>query len=216
VPTNTGRFVLLATLALLIGCGPSTEDLSKQVTESMQHKLDSDPMFSDMHLAVRSISLIHASGNVYQGIASVSSASTTHEVSVKVTADGTNMFWQTDPGAFLVFYGDGALSLPPTMPAMKVESIEQKAIRLVRRDYDIKPEEPSSVREGNWSAYEIDSMGQNYRAVNVGYAVPGAQLRCEWVLIFPLSDSHGYSLAKMNESAQTIFYSVPTGSHGNN
>jgi len=102
--------IALVPIIVLLGCGPSTDDVGRTVSLSMQEKFNSDAQLRDLHLTVQSVTVVHSSGNAYQGIAEVSSHGVTHEVMVKITADGENTMWETDPGAFLVFFSDHSSS----------------------------------------------------------------------------------------------------------
>ena len=112
--------IALVPIIVLLGCGPSTDDIGRTVSLSMQEKFNSDPQFRDLHLTVQSVTVVHSSGNVYQGIAEVSSHGVTHEVMVKITSDGENTMWETEPGALLVFLSDRSSSLPQPYPGQEV------------------------------------------------------------------------------------------------
>jgi hypothetical protein len=79
------------------------EQLSSWVETSTHRKLDEDPKFSTYGIRVTSVDLIKVSDNKYEGIAQVTTArsSEPHQVPIDVTADGGQMMWQAEPGAFL-------------------------------------------------------------------------------------------------------------------
>jgi hypothetical protein len=205
----------LVLIALLVGCGPSTDEISSKVMPSMQHKFDSDPQLRDLHLKVQSVTVIHSNGNLYQGLAEISSHGVTHEVSVKITADGENMMWETEPSALLVFLADGASSLSPPDVTPRPESLDDKAIRLVRRDYDIKPDQPIEAHQGTWSATEESSDDPSWRYIDVEYSLSGLDTVCRWTVDFPVPDANFHTVTKINGPAKQMFYEVPIGSHGN-
>lgn len=93
--------LLIAMLAAsLTACGPSVDTLSVQVRGLLQKKLD-EPEMAEFHLKVDRVTLIHEDGHKYEGIATIEMDGTTHDVPVHVVADGDNMMYQTDSGAFL-------------------------------------------------------------------------------------------------------------------
>lgn len=87
--------------AVLVGCAPSTEEIGATVKASMQQTLDNDATFKQWHLSVSNVAVVHQSENRYQGIATVMHEGEPHEVPVEITADGSNVMWQVQPGAFL-------------------------------------------------------------------------------------------------------------------
>jgi hypothetical protein len=91
--------VLAATL--LLGCGMSTEQIGETVKTSMQQKFDSDAQFKEWHLLVTRVQVLKQGENRFQGIASVEHEGTSHDVPVEITADGSNVMWQVQPGAFM-------------------------------------------------------------------------------------------------------------------
>ncbi len=92
-------FVLTATL--LVGCGMSTEQIGETVKTSMQQKFDSDTQFKEWRLSVTRVQVLKQGGNRFQGIATVVHEGATHDVPVEITADGSNVMWQVQPGAFM-------------------------------------------------------------------------------------------------------------------
>lgn len=95
--------IALVPIIVLLGCGPSTDDVGRTVSLSMQEKFNSDAQLRDLHLTVQSVTVVHSSGNAYQGIAEVSSHGVTHEVMVKITAS-----------SFLSAFASIASSIPLT------------------------------------------------------------------------------------------------------
>jgi hypothetical protein len=98
------RILAVATISLFVslaGCEQSTRDVGQVVKTSMQEKFDSDADFSKYHLTVVSVDVVRQSGNTYQGLAHVTCKGTTHDVSVDITADGSNVLWKAPPGSFL-------------------------------------------------------------------------------------------------------------------
>lgn len=77
-------------------------DISSQVKSSMQQTLDTDSRFSQYHLVVESVEVVKQTGNQYEGLATVRSPKgIDHQVPIQVTADGDNMIWHSEPGAFV-------------------------------------------------------------------------------------------------------------------
>jgi hypothetical protein len=95
--------IVAAAALLLTGCGgtPDRAELSDQVRESMQETLTNDPNFSDFEMVVVKVHLDEPSGTEYNGVATIKTAKgTEREVPVEVTADGSDLQWRTEPGAF--------------------------------------------------------------------------------------------------------------------
>ena len=88
-------------VALLIGCGQSTEQIGETVKTSMQQKFDSDAQFKEWHLSVTRVQVLKQSENRYQGMATVIYEGDSHDVPVEITADGSNVMWQTPSGSFM-------------------------------------------------------------------------------------------------------------------
>jgi hypothetical protein len=90
----------------------SLTELAAQVEKSMQRDLDRDPELGKLDLRVVDITLVKKSDNEFKGIATVRTPDgETHDVPVDVTADGTNLLWETPPGAFIF-----AKKQPPPPP----------------------------------------------------------------------------------------------------
>ncbi len=100
---------VLVVMALVTGCsvvdaiqGKSPGDIGETVKQSMQQSMDTDPNFSPYDLRIVKVDVVKASGNEYNGIATVRTPKgSEHPVAVKVTADGEKVLWNTEPGAFL-------------------------------------------------------------------------------------------------------------------
>jgi hypothetical protein len=88
-------------VALLIGCGQSTEQIGETVKKSMQQKFDSDSQFKEWHLSVTSVQVLKQGENRYQGMATVMHEGESHDVPVEITADGSNVMWQAPSGSFM-------------------------------------------------------------------------------------------------------------------
>ena len=78
------------------------ESAAATVRASMQRDLDNDPDLGKLGLKVVEVNLVNKAGNEYKGIATVKTRDgATHEVPVDVTADESNVLWETPPGAFV-------------------------------------------------------------------------------------------------------------------
>ena len=94
---------ITAAVLLLAGCGgtPDRDELNTKVRDSMQETLTNDPNFSDIEMVVVKVHLDEPSGTEYNGVATIKTAEgTEREVPVEVTADGSDLQWRTEPGAF--------------------------------------------------------------------------------------------------------------------
>jgi hypothetical protein len=94
---------IAAAVLLLAGCGgtPDPTELSERVRDSMQETLTTDPNFSDFEMVVVKVHLKEPSGTTYQGVATVKTPTgPEREVPVEVTADGSDLQWRTETGAF--------------------------------------------------------------------------------------------------------------------
>lgn len=90
---------LLCAIALT-ACGASIPDLESQVKQSMNEKFGSDSDLAQYHLQVLNVTLVHAKGNDYEGVADVDYKGQTHDVPVHVVSDGSQMLWQVQQGGF--------------------------------------------------------------------------------------------------------------------
>lgn len=99
-----------------------SEAAAATVKSSMQHKLDADPDLSPLKLTVVDVLLVNKAGNEYKGIATVTTPEgTDHDVAVDVTADGSNVLWETAPGAFAFA---AQPSPPPPRPPAAAPPVE--------------------------------------------------------------------------------------------
>lgn len=83
------------------GCEQSRQEVAQVVKTSMQQKFDSDPEFSKWHLVVTSVDVVRQSPNTYQGLAHITYKGISHDISVDITADGSNVMWKAPQGSFL-------------------------------------------------------------------------------------------------------------------
>jgi hypothetical protein len=67
----------------------------------MQQRFASDPELKKLGVAITDVVVIKETGNRYQGMATVHYNGFNHQVPVQVTAEGENVIWKTDPGAFM-------------------------------------------------------------------------------------------------------------------
>jgi hypothetical protein len=192
---------MLVAVALLAGCRASTEQIGEIVKASMQQTLDSNPGLRNLHLTVESVVVIRASDNSYRGLASVKSDSQSRDISIEITADGRNVMWHAEPGAFLPF---------ARADMQRSESITDKAIRITQRALKFREEQPEEVRHGLWTASALSRsqtspVAGDWQYVIVHYSVPSRNLNCEWTLSFPSADPRSYSLDKADECAKRLF-----------
>jgi hypothetical protein len=80
---------------------PSREQIGETVKTSMQQKFDSDAQFKEWHLTVTKVQVLKQAENRYQGIATVMHEGEPRDVPVDITADGSNVMWQAQAGAFM-------------------------------------------------------------------------------------------------------------------
>ncbi len=95
--------VVLPVIALLslAGCGSSPEEIGRRVQQSMQERFTADPQMSKFGLRVKKVVAIKEAGNKYQGVATIQYKGTERQVPVHITAEGENVIWRTDTGAFM-------------------------------------------------------------------------------------------------------------------
>ena len=80
---------------------PDASDLANKVLNSMNQSLDADQQYHKVGLHVKSITIVHVVGDMFEGQATVATkAGTDHQVSVHVDYDGDTLLWHTDPGSF--------------------------------------------------------------------------------------------------------------------
>ena len=92
--------VLAAFLVVLLGCGPKPERVSEMVLASMQEKFRTDSQLSTLGIEVVRVQVVKEGDNRFQGIATVKHEGDSHQVPVQITAEGDNVIWRTDSGAF--------------------------------------------------------------------------------------------------------------------
>jgi hypothetical protein len=98
---NARKFISMMCILLVIaGCGPSPSEISATVKSSMQDKFNTDKNFSQYKLTVDTVDVMHASDKIYNGIANITYDGQKYSVPVKITADGGNVMWNTESGAF--------------------------------------------------------------------------------------------------------------------
>jgi hypothetical protein len=208
-------FPLLIVVVILAGCRPSNEQIGGTVKASMQRTVDSDPDLKNLHLTVDSVVVIRAGDNSYRGLAKVKSDSQSHDIPIELTADGKNVIWHTEPGAFLAFsLADMRRSLKTTpdsaIGTKQSESITDKAIRITQNTFKFRVEQPEEVRHGQWTASTVSRsqtslIAGDWQFVIVHYSVPSRNLSCEWTLSFPSADPNAYSVDKADECAKRLF-----------
>ena len=66
----------------------------------MQQKFSSDSQLSTLGLEVIRVQVIREGENRFQGMATVRHEGDLHEVPAQINADGDNVIWRTDAGAF--------------------------------------------------------------------------------------------------------------------
>jgi hypothetical protein len=95
--------MLAAVVAVFfIGCDARSPDaIGSTVKKGLQQQLDTNPAFKDDFLVVREVSVVHEQANRYKGLASVVFEGETHQIPVNITADGENILYEIEPGAFL-------------------------------------------------------------------------------------------------------------------
>lgn len=135
----TIALVATAACMTLAACSPSVSDLQTEVKKSMATNLAKDANLSQYHLQVQTISLIRATGNEYQGMADVAYKGQVHQVPIHVVADGSQMMWRVDPGAFAFIaqdeFNDAAHQLQESVNQLRAPSEGVP---------DVAPTEPSS------------------------------------------------------------------------
>ena len=222
--SSTTRLSILLLLALIIsGCRASVDEISAQVKSSMQESFDSDPKFSNMHLVVTTVVLVRSHDNVYEGMATVISARQSHDVPITVTADGSNTIWKTQPGALISLMPDDSPhanpyrpgepsgwypTTPPSEPAGD-ESPSDMALRLVKRDYQLKANQSEVWQHGVWSTSRKTDGDSNFIEFNVDYSVPERGMSCRWIILFPLSAPRSYNEVPVAGCAKELFSEVP-------
>jgi mono/diheme cytochrome c family protein len=94
--------VAVVAALFIAGCSPNREEIALKVQQSMQARVDTDPALAESRIRILNVLVIHEAGNKYQGLAVVrSKRGAEHQVPVQVVAEGDNVIWTTQPGAFL-------------------------------------------------------------------------------------------------------------------
>lgn len=207
-------------LSLAVGCHPSATEVSQEVKNSLQQTIDSDQDLKSRHLRVDSVTVIRESGNVYQGLATVRSPKKSRQIALKITADGKNTMWRTDPGAFAVF------SLDDLGQSMKTEAEDDstnseatsaaafadRAVRIVKNFYRFSERVPESMRNGVWTTSEIprgqsEIVSGSWVWVVVHYSIP--EQDCQWRIGFPVDGLQDHAHDALDGCAKTMFEEVP-------
>ena len=63
--------------------------------------MQESPDIRKLGISVTKVMVMKESGNKYQGMATVEYKGMKREVPVNVTAEGENVMWRTEPGAFM-------------------------------------------------------------------------------------------------------------------
>jgi DNA-binding protein YbaB len=84
----------------LVGCQPSTESVEQDVQTLMQTTYDTDATLKKYHLVASKVVVVHAEGNKYSGVATVTMDGKEHSVSLTVVDDGKNLIYESDKDAF--------------------------------------------------------------------------------------------------------------------
>jgi len=93
--------VSMVIVAMICGCSMSPEDIGKTVQSSMQNKFNSDANFREHNLLVDNVQVFKKGGKNYKGMAAIIYKGSSYNVSVEIIADGKNVMWETEPGAFV-------------------------------------------------------------------------------------------------------------------
>ncbi len=108
------------------------------MSKSLQKKLDSGAL-AEYHLHLEKLTVLHEEGNKYKGLATVSYNGSGHEVPVDIVADGKDLAWEVQPGAFLFAVQDQyQKSLADAQVQMaKAASDAQAAIAVASQNADV-------------------------------------------------------------------------------
>ena len=215
------RWMILP-LMLLTGCQRSSEDVAKSAKASLQQYLESDRDLKSLHLSVVDLTLVKVGENTYQGLATVSSATSQHEVPLKIWADKQNTMWQADPGAFSAFMLEPKPALddaaPPPEPSsddpgISDDSLSSWAIKGIQESYAFRNDAPDDARHGSWTASDLSPAsfpslpGWDYFIVH--YSVPERDIDCQWQVGFPASarkeNAPSPSLEHVNDCVLQMF-----------
>lgn len=93
--------VSMMIIAIMSGCGMSTEDIGETVKTSMQETLSTDSNFQEYNLKVDNVQVFKKSENSYKGLANIIYKGSSHNVTVEILVDGDNVMWEAVPGSFM-------------------------------------------------------------------------------------------------------------------
>ncbi len=197
---RTARWMILP-LAFLTGCQRSSEDVAKSAKDSLQQYVESDPDLKSLHLTVVDVTAVRVGENTYEGLATVSSATSQHDISLKIWADHQNTMWQADPGAFSAFILEPKTAptdaSPPPDPSADDPGISSAplspwAIKGIQESYAFRNDAPDEVRHGSWTASDVPHLGfppmQGWDYLIVHYSVPERDIDCQWQVGFSASE----------------------------
>lgn len=109
---NRIKFLTISGLLLLfISCGNSTTEIAETVKFSLQETLSSDPDFKGYDLKVKSIDVMHKSGNSYQGFAYIDFKGKEHSIKIDILANGDDVMWEAPEGSFLFLEEDELMNM---------------------------------------------------------------------------------------------------------
>ncbi|HIE4193350.1 MULTISPECIES: hypothetical protein [Burkholderia] len=78
----------------------SKAEIASTVKSGLQQKLSSGDL-SEFHMSVKDVTVLHETGNKYRAMATVDLEGKPHQVAVSIVADGNQLAWETEQGAFL-------------------------------------------------------------------------------------------------------------------
>ncbi len=113
--STSARSFLATIAAAALGCGialaaafgiwfvqqPNTDHLAEDTMSSLSDHIRTDEQLRLSGIKVHSVSVTHATGNLYEGQATIMDGTVEHMVPVHIVYDGDSLQWSTDPGAFL-------------------------------------------------------------------------------------------------------------------
>jgi len=93
--------VSMMIIAVMSGCGMSTEDIGETVKTSMQETLSTDSDLQEYNLKVDNVQVFKKNENSYKGLASIIYKGSSHDITVEILVDGDNVMWEAAPGSFM-------------------------------------------------------------------------------------------------------------------
>ncbi|VWC78562.1 hypothetical protein BLA17378_03750 [Burkholderia aenigmatica] len=78
----------------------SKDEIASSVKSGLQQKLDSGDL-AEFHMSVKEVTVLHETGNKYRAMATVEFEGKPRQIAVSVVADGNQLAWETEQGAFL-------------------------------------------------------------------------------------------------------------------